>query len=209
MALGYRYADDADFEHSLQIFLASSQQEGLHDSPALHSRPGGWYSSEVIAQAISAISMRKAGKVEYDLKLQPLYVDPVLIHRCVGALVNLDDEHWVALKAISGKIWLLDSLKKKPRLLQEGEYLAYVNKRRAAYPIYWAEDMGLPGESISGSPGENAGPALPLLTQAATTHDSMEVEMAPQADDDVEASCFAGGIAVSTSTGASTGAEDA
>ena len=55
----------------------------------------------MIGQAISSVSMRKAGKVEYVLQLRPLYVEPARIHHCVGAIVNIDDQHWVALKAVS------------------------------------------------------------------------------------------------------------
>ena len=139
--------------------------------------------------------MRKCGKVEYVLKLQPLYVEPALIHHCVGVVVNLGNEHWVALKAISGKILLFDSLKNKPKLLQEAEYLVYVSKRRAAYPIAWAVAIGVTGEAVSSSPAENAGPVMPLAVQAAMPCSSMEVEMPPQADDGMEASEFAGDAA--------------
>ncbi len=155
MALGHQFATDADFDHALEDFLAGSQHEGLHDSRTLHCAPGGWYSSEVIGQAVTSVSLRKAGKVQYVMQLRPLYVAPSHLHTCVGAIVNIDDKHWVALKAVSGEIWLLDS-QRKPRKLEEEEYIAYVNKRRATYPIAWAEDMA----TVS----TNAGPSLSSLS---------------------------------------------
>ena len=167
MALGYRFATDADFEHALDGFLAGSQHEGLHDNPSLHSAPGGWFSVEVIAHAITAVSMRKAGKVEYVMQLQPLYVEPARLHSCVGAIVNVDDAHWVCLKAVSGDVWLLDS-QQKPKQLTEAEYHAFLRLRKAAYPIYWAEDMGTSGASLgtSAHSGETVeSPLLPLASQ--------------------------------------------
>ena len=120
MALGHRFATDADFEHAFEDYMASSQREGLHETESEHRKKGGWYSSEVIGNAITTVSMRNSGKVQYVMQLRPLYEKPLYIHSCVGAIVNIDNMHWVALKVVSGEIWLLDS-ESRPSKISEQE----------------------------------------------------------------------------------------
>ena len=112
--------------------------------------------------------MRHAGHVEYVMSLQPLYISPLEIHACVGAIVNKDNEHWVALKSVSGEVWYLDSLEHRPRKMPKEEYAKFIDTRRAAYPIYWAEQM----VASSSAPSCDS-PLLPLAGQDTSADDSM------------------------------------
>ena len=85
-----------------------------------------------MAHAINTTSMRKAGRVEYVLELKSLYLQPEIIHTCIGAIVNLRSEHWVALRSFAGQIWFLDSQERSPIKLTHEDYVAYVNKHKAA-----------------------------------------------------------------------------
>ena len=90
-ALGRPFCSDADMEKAVDNLLETARQEGSREVRADHARNNGWYSSEAIANAITTVSMRNAGRVEYCMRLQPLYVTPSdTIHTCVGAIVNID-----------------------------------------------------------------------------------------------------------------------
>ena len=122
-----------------------------------------------MAHAINTTSMRKAGRIEYVLELKSLYLQPEIIHMCVGAIVNLRSEHWVALRSVAGQIWFLDSVAPSPRPLSHEDYLAYVNKHKGAYPIKFAENIGsalTSRSSLDDSPGGS--PVLPVAASQDT-----------------------------------------
>ena len=109
--------------------------------------------------------MRRAGKLEYKMLLRPLYERPEDIHASVGAVVNLDNRHWVALRSVGGQIWYLNSDRREiASKLTEAQYVALVNKRRAAYPIQWADDMRASLPSASSSADSPCSPVLPLAS---------------------------------------------
>ena len=160
--LGYRFATGADFEQALDDYLESSQREGLIERRTQHQTAGGWYSSEIITHALNTISMAKAGKIQYVFDLQPLCETPHEIHACIGALVNIGNTHWIALKAVSGKIWHLDS-QKLPRQLDEASYRTFLEKHKAAYKIHIAEDIGATlSTSVGPSLSLSSGDSLPI-----------------------------------------------
>ncbi len=80
----------------------------------------------------------------------------------------------MALRSFAGQIWFLDSLERSPRKLSQEDYVAYVNKHKAAYPIKFAENVGFASTSMSSlddSPGGS--PVLPVAaSQAAHAEDS-------------------------------------
>ena len=158
-ALGGMYLNIADMQNALEDYLVSSQREGLNEQRSAHFKPSGWYSSEVMCHALNTASMHKKGRIEHVLELKALYLHPHLIHICIGAIVNIDNKHWCALRSIGGQIWRLDSLNKHPEKLTQNEYIAFVNKRRAAYPIMMAENMA----SSSSASHENSSPVLPMV----------------------------------------------
>ena len=124
-------------------YLRASHQEGLLEVRAAHELPSGWYSSEVMAHAVTTTSMRHSGRVEYQLSLQPLHVNPSILHSSVGAVVNIHNTHWVALRSVEGKVWFLDGQELAPKLLTETEYKTFIREHKEAYPIQLAEDMSL------------------------------------------------------------------
>ena len=82
---------------------------------------------------------------------------PIRLHR----IVNIDNAHWVALRSVAGKIWLLDSRDRRgARQMDDKDYEEYVKKRKGAYPILFAEDMSKTvGDSQASSSNES--PVLP------------------------------------------------
>ena len=72
------------------------------------------------------------------MSLTPLEDNPQLIHHCVGAVVNKANEHWVALRSVHGRVWLLDSLKDSPQMLTADAYAHFITECRSSYPITFA-----------------------------------------------------------------------
>ena len=85
--------------------------------------------------------MRTAGKVEYTFRLQTLYKNPDAINDAVGAIVNVNDANWLAVRKHRDYLWLLDSQDDEPRYLPEAEYLNVIGKHKCSYAIFLAEDM--------------------------------------------------------------------
>ncbi len=96
---------------------------------ANHERAGGWYSVEVMAFALRRT-------FRYELLPRPLYRNPNVLYDAstVGAIVNLGNTHWVALKLVHHSIWLLDSLY-EPKMLEYDDYVAYIHQHEGSYPI--------------------------------------------------------------------------
>ena len=103
-----------------------------------HERLSGWYSVNVMVLALDMISKSLAGKHEtrYELRWEPLFRDPGAIHQCVGAVANLRQQHWIALKSIDGQIWRLDSLERTPQPMDDLSYNWFIRVNRGTYPIY-------------------------------------------------------------------------
>ena len=72
------------------------------------------------------------------MSLEPLHVNPTVIRGCVGAVVNIRNRHWVALRCDAGHIWLLDSQEPEPQILSETEYKAIIRRHRNAFPLFVA-----------------------------------------------------------------------
>ena len=90
-----------------------------------HEQPDGWYSDAVLS-----MTLRRTCLYEPRLGLQLRFDVNALMHdNAVGAIANLDNEHWVALKYVNGVVWLLDSLR-APRVLNEIAYKKFVDRRR-------------------------------------------------------------------------------
>jgi len=82
---------------AVKEYLERATQEGSPEPRSLHVAPGGWYSSEVLVQAITSTSMNRVGKVEYCLSLASLRENAGLLRteETVGVIVNINDKHWV------------------------------------------------------------------------------------------------------------------
>ena len=95
---------------------------------------------EVMCHAMNLTSMERLGKIEYELSLEPLHRFPNALMQtaCLGAVVNIQNKHWVALKRSSEHYWLLDSQEPLPIRLSDSEYKALISRHHSAFPIYHA-----------------------------------------------------------------------
>ena len=84
----------------------------------------------------------------------------------MGAIVNKDTKHWLALRSIGGKIWKFDSSEKHPIQLSQNDYVSFINERKASYPITIAEDT---------SQSSNDSPILPTV-RSSLSSDSCEFD---------------------------------
>ncbi len=173
------FCTDEEMQYALEDYLVSARREGLYEPRSENWKPGGWFSSEVIAHALNTTSMSKNGKILYVLELKALYTEPEKIHNVIGALVNLASNHWIALRSVAGQIWCLDSLEESPTKMSFEQYKGFINQHKAAYPIKHADDMRASPSAGSAADGS---PLLPLVSQASrdTFADSLEtVESTP------------------------------
>ena len=129
-ALGQPLHDNDDMQRACAVYLSAARQEGSAESRALHVRQGGWYSSEVMAQAVTTTALEKLGRVAHVIQLQPLHVAPAALQTSIGAIVNLDNVHWVALRWIDDQIWFLDSLEPRPVPLTWSAYTCMIQRHK-------------------------------------------------------------------------------
>ena len=173
-AIGHAWISVEDMTHAVVDYMRVMKWEGCPEKLADHVTRGGWYSSEVIAHAINTTSMKNAGHVEYKLGLEPLCKNPDRIYSpyVLGALVNKQNVHWVAIRFIDGILYLLDSQRGRPEAMSERDFRYFVKKHENAYCLERADDMSLPSSSLdSGStaaPRETASPLLPLVDSSAS-----------------------------------------
>jgi len=137
-AIGQPLHNPADMTLACNFYLQAAHQEGSPEARASHYRTGGWYSSEVMAQAVTTTSLTKHNRVEYAMTLEPLHVNPTTLQTSIGAVVNIGNVHWVALRWFEGQVWLLDSREPPPKALSWDEYLSFIRRYRDAYPIAYA-----------------------------------------------------------------------
>ena len=96
-----------------------------------HVGPSGWYSNDVMAMAA-----RRTFKYELDLMHQ-LHNNVNILSddsECVGAVCNIQNEHWIGLKSVDWVIWKLDSQKQPAPMLQE-DFLASITENIHCYPV--------------------------------------------------------------------------
>ena len=134
-AIGRALHTPASMSHACDVYLKSARHKGLVEVRATHEKPNGWYSSEVLAQAVVTRSLFVAGHVEYVLKLEPLRFNAEALQSSVGAVVNINNDHWVALKWVDDQVWRLDSLKPRPIPMTWQSYVSYIWEHKDAYRI--------------------------------------------------------------------------
>ena len=119
----------------------------------------------MIAHAINTTAMSRHGKIVYVMELKPLHAEPEKLHAAIGALVNLGNRHWAALRSVAGQIWYLDSLEQHPSKMTFDQYRIFVNRHKGAFPIRSADNMRIETQpSASSATGDS--PLLPLASQA-------------------------------------------
>ena len=91
-ALGRPFCSDDDMDVAVTEFLARCRRDGRFVIRAAHAKPTGWFSDEVLAEALNLVSMMKAGRIEYKMELEPLHKNPQMIHSAIGAIVNYKNQ---------------------------------------------------------------------------------------------------------------------
>ena len=134
-AVGMRWQSPEDMEFALVEYMAEAAREGNEERLSDHMSPGGWYSSEVLAFAVTSTTLNRAGCVKFAMKLEPLKDNPQNIHHITGAVVNQDNRHWVAIRSVGSNIWLHNSLEEHPRMLSDNEYRSFISAFPHAYPM--------------------------------------------------------------------------
>jgi hypothetical protein len=139
----------ARMERACDVVIEESRYpsvEGIAAAPerrADHARDdgSGWYSDQVLAQALIA-------HTDYRWHHTPLHVNADLITLpCTeGAIVNVANAHWVALRwdADGNRVCVLDSTKPEPSFLAFPEYVAYINDWRESYALVDRQALGWP-----------------------------------------------------------------
>ena len=92
-AVGQLWVTTSDMNFACDDYLSSSRHEGLPEKRAAHESPTGWYSSEVMAHAVNTTSLRRFERVKFRLSLEPLHVNPNILHSSVGAVVNIRNRY--------------------------------------------------------------------------------------------------------------------
>ena len=176
-AVGLPLHDANDMTRACEIYLHEIAVEGVREPRCWHEGPGGWYSSEVMAKAVTSTCMSKLGRVEHVMQLEPLHVNPDALRGSLGGVVNKRNEHWVALRWCKETVWLLDSMEPRPQSLTWSEYVDFVNRHKDAYRIEMAPAATSSGERrgavAGGQPGSRdargAGPSVLRMVQGALT----------------------------------------
>eukprot|EP00973_Karenia_brevis_P080100 11113928-Karenia_brevis.AAC.1 len=138
-AIGNPLHTPRDMSHACTVYLQEARREGFPEIKASHERADGWYSSEVMAKALVTTSLERYERVEYMLLLEPLHISPGMLKTSVGAVANIDNVHWVALRWLDEHVWLLDSME-CPKQLSWHEYLVFVKTYKNTYRIELAQN---------------------------------------------------------------------
>ena len=134
-AVGHHWQTIADIAQASAEYKASMHNEHALDKDVDDADLSESITSEVLCWAIQRASKQTRGGIGVEMKLKPLHQDPDMIYRAYGAIVNVQNKHWVALKAERGVVWKLDSQVMKPCALSAEEYREYVVRYRDAYPL--------------------------------------------------------------------------
>ena len=134
-AVGEPLHDRVDMTRACGIYLREAHFEGSLELRATHEGPGGWYSSEVLAQAVTSTPLSKRGRVEHVMFLEPLRFNPHALQTSIGAVVNIRNVHWVALRWLADTVWLLDGMDPRLRPLSWQQYLFLIKEHKDAFRI--------------------------------------------------------------------------
>ena len=141
-ALGAAFHTPESMSSAINVYLETARHKGLPEVRAMHKKPNGWYSKEVLAQALTTISTRRpgvVGYVGYVLDLEPLFHNPEKIKISVGSVININNSYWVALRWMHDRVWLLDAEEKRPILLTWQSYTMFIHVHNHAYCIKEAQ----------------------------------------------------------------------
>ena len=135
-ALGQRLFCPEDFTQAVDTLEEEAAVPDAHYVAAVpfdrdaHIGPRGWYSDE-------AIGMVLRQSARYQMLLAPLAGDNLDILAAAdipGAIVNMNNTHWVALRFVNNAFWLLDSLR-EPKAMSRRDVGRFLVRYPRAYPI--------------------------------------------------------------------------
>ena len=127
---------DDDMEFALINFLEESAETGF-ETRDLHTRPGGWFSIEVLSNVLRTAFMAKFDRIVYAVSLWVArdHPDDIYAENCAGALVNVGGAHWTCVRYALGRLWYVDSLQEGPRPLTHPAWLRLLGKHPGTYYI--------------------------------------------------------------------------
>ena len=96
-----------------------------------HLEPEGDYSIEIMSMVLRTKAMEAFGQLRWQMDIQRAMTAEDL-RGCIGAVVNLEGRHWVALRPLARRFLYLDSMEERPRELNDGE----LDSLLAAHPTY-------------------------------------------------------------------------
>ena len=121
------------FQHSDLVTASLEILSSIGDAPSEHVHANGWYSHSVLATAL-----QNTVPPRWRLLLQPLTSDHVFhfLHSptVLGALVNIRNQHWIAIVKHAACLWIVDSLQ-TPVPLSENEFLKHLHLHPFTYPL--------------------------------------------------------------------------
>ena len=132
-ALGQAVFTEADMDLAVHILLdegGAERGEVRED----HIAPGGYFSSEVLAQVLQSKAMAAFDRVRWEMRLEPVTCLEHL-HAATGAVQNRANAHWVAYRCIANKILRLDSLATGPVQLTEEQLMEDLHRYPSTYAI--------------------------------------------------------------------------
>ena len=127
---------DADLSDACETLVQESfvpDDNGIVSDPQVrgdHERRNGWYSAAAIGMALRRTFLYEL-QFGHQLRFDLNTLEEVAV---VGAIANIDNIHWVALKRIHGVTWLLDNVG-RPTTLDARAFHAFVNKNPHTYVV--------------------------------------------------------------------------
>ena len=86
---------------------------------------------EIMSMALRTKAREDFGQLRWQMDIQRAMTAEDL-HGCVGAVINLEGRHWVALRPFSQQFLFLDSMEEHPREVSDGKLDALL----VAHPTY-------------------------------------------------------------------------
>ena len=124
-----------DLHDACQRYLGEQAMRGLlqdGEDASMHMTADGWYSSEVLAWALSnTVRLFGPDSAEHEMLLTELHGHEEIFRSAevIGALQNRGNAHWIAIRKEGDAVWLLDSMC-EPRRLEPAAVSAQFRQHR-------------------------------------------------------------------------------
>ena len=133
-ALGFEFLEPLDLTRACNIYLSEAAFEGNPQHRSDHIAETGWYSEAVLATVLR--TKQNVFRLDLDNPVRPEVSSARRLYNphVAGIVVNHPLEHWVAIRAESDGIWLLDS-RYGPKRLTFLEYQAYITQYPSSFAV--------------------------------------------------------------------------